>query len=128
MKQRKIANTLRKALLEDGKMERALYEYELEEHLDYWYEGLKSDREQFVFAVTENSGDVAMVLITPDKTIYVNEEAREKLSQFWIKAYKDNINQLLPMMAENLANDIISVTGVKMVSPNQKRRWVSLRP
>lgn len=128
MKKRKIANTLRKALLEDGKMERALYEYELEEHLDYWYEGLKSDREQFVFAVTENSGDVAMVLITPDKTIYVNEEAREKLSEFWIKAYKHNINQLIPMMAENLANDIISVTGVKMVSPNQKRRWVSLRP
>lgn len=128
MKRKKIANTLRKALLEDGKMERALYEYELEEHLDYWYEGLQSDREQFVFAVTENSGDVAMVLITPDKTIYVNEEAREKLSEFWIKAYKDNINQLLPMMAENLANDIISVTGVKMVSPNQKRHWVSLRP
>lgn len=128
MKKRKIANTLRKALLEDGKMERALYEYELEEHIDYWYEGLKSDREQFVFAVTENSGDVAMVLITPDKTIYVNEEAREKLSEFWIKAYKHNINQLIPMMAENLANDIISVTGVKMVSPNQKRRWVSLRP
>ena len=128
MKQRKIANTLRKALLEDGKMERALYEYELEEHIDYWYEGLKSDREQFVFAVTENSGDVAMVLITPDRTIYVNEEAREKLSKFWIKAYENNINQLIPMMAENLANDIISVTGVKMVSPNQKRRWVSLRP
>lgn len=128
MKKRKIANTLRKALLEDGKMERALYEYELEEHIDYWYEGLKSDRDQFVFAVTENSGDVAMVLITPDKTIYVNEEAREKLSEFWIKAYKHNINQLIPMMAENLANDIISVTGVKMVSPNQKRRWVSLRP
>jgi len=41
MKQRKIANTLRKALLEDGKMERALYEYELEEHIDYWYEGLR---------------------------------------------------------------------------------------
>jgi len=32
------------------------------------------------------------------------------------------------MMADNLANDIISVNGVKTVSPNQKRRWVSLRP
>ncbi|MGV2434051.1 MAG UNVERIFIED_CONTAM: hypothetical protein LVT10_03395 [Anaerolineae bacterium] len=84
MKQKKIANTLRKALLEDGKMERTLYEYELEEHIDYWYEGLKSHREQFVFAITENTGHVAMVLITPDKTIYVNEEAREKLSEFCI--------------------------------------------
>ncbi len=90
----------------------------VEEHLDYWYEGLKSDRDQFVFAITENSGDVAMLLITPDKTIYVNEEGREKPSQFWTKAYENNINRLIPMIAENLANDIISVNGVKMVSPN----------
>lgn len=127
MKKRKIANALRKALLQDGKMEHALYEYELEEHIDYWYEGLKSDCDEFVFAVTENSGDVAMVLIAPDKTVYVNEEAREKLCEFWIKAYKNNINRLIPMMAENLANDIISVNGVKTVSPNKNRRWVSLR-
>ncbi|MFN5970139.1 MAG: hypothetical protein ACK47N_07250 [Microcystis sp.] len=57
-----------------------------------------------------------------------DEEGREKLSQFWTKAYENNINRLIPMIAENLANDIISVTGVKMVSPNQNRRWVSLRP
>lgn len=127
MKKRKIANALRKALLQDGKMERALYEYELEEHIDYWYEGLKSDCDEFVFAVTENSGDVAMVLITEERTIYVNEEAREKLSEFWTKAYKNNINRLIPMMAEDLANDIISVNGVKTASPNKNRRWVSPR-
>ena len=50
-------------------MERALYEHKLEEHIDYWYEGLKTDRDEFVFVVTENSGDVAMVLITADKTV-----------------------------------------------------------
>ncbi len=57
-------------------MERALYEYELEEHIDYWYEGLKADRDEFVFAVTENSGDVAMVLITADKTVYINSSLK----------------------------------------------------
>ena len=62
VRKKKIANLLRKALLQDGKMERSLYEYELKEHIDYWYEGLKADRDEFVFAVTENSGDVAMVL------------------------------------------------------------------
>jgi hypothetical protein len=32
VKTRKIANLLRKALLQEGKMKRALYEYELGEH------------------------------------------------------------------------------------------------
>ena len=113
MRKKKIANLLRKALLQDGKMERSLYEYELKEHIDYWYEGLKADRDEFVFAVTENSGDVAMVLITADKTVYLNEDATEQLAKEWPIAYKTNIKRLIPMMAEDLANDIISVNGVK---------------
>ena len=113
MRKKKSANLLRKALLQGGKMEHALYEHELEEHLDYWYEGLKTDRDEFVFAVTENSGDVAMVLITADKTVYLNEDAREQLLKEWPMAYKTNIKRLIPMMAEELANDIISVNGVK---------------
>jgi hypothetical protein len=115
MRKREIANLLNEALLQDGKMEHALYEYELEEHIEYWYEGLKADRDEFVFAVTENSGHVAMVLITREKTVYVNEEAREKLLEFWPKTYNTNMKQLIPMMAEELANDIISVNGVKTV-------------
>ena len=111
--QKKIANLLRETLLQGGKMERALYEYELEEHIDYWYEGLKADRDEFVFAVTENSGDVAMVLITADKTVYINEDATEQLAKEWPIAYKTNIKRLIPMMAEDLANNIISVNGVK---------------
>ena len=112
-RKRKIAHLLNKALLQDGKMERALYDYELVEHIDYWYEGLKSDRDEFVFAVTENSGSVAMILITADKTVYINEEAREQLYKFWPNAYAQNLKRLIPMMAEELANDIVSVNGVK---------------
>ncbi len=116
MSKRLIEKRLRKALLQDGKMEQALYEFELEEHLEYWYQGLQDDRDEFVFAVTERSGDVAMVLITEEKTIYVNEEARAKLSELWPRAYRSNMKRLIPMMAEELANDIIAVNGVKTVS------------
>ena len=112
MSNREIANLLNKALLQDGEMEHALYEFELEEHIEYWYEGLKADRDEFVFAVTENSGDVAMVLITKEKTVYINEDAREKLVEFWPKTYKINMLHLIPVMAEELANDIIAVNGV----------------
>jgi len=96
-------------------MEYALYEHELVEHLDYWYKGLVTDRNEFVFAVTENSGDTAMVLITKEKDIYVNEVAREKLFRLWGLAYNPNMKRLIPMMAEELANDIIAVNGVKIV-------------
>lgn len=94
-------------------MEYALYEHGLKEHIEYWYKGLKADRDEFVFAVTENSGDVAMVLITKEKTIFVNEDAREELGRVWSKAYAANIAFLIPMMADELANDIIAVNGVK---------------
>lgn len=117
---KKIQTLLRKALLKNGLMEYALFEYELKEHINYWYKGLKADRDEFVFIVTENSGYVAMVLITNDKIIYVNEDAREKLAQFWQDSYKKNMERLIPMMADDLANGIISVNGVKTLSRTQK--------
>jgi hypothetical protein len=93
----------------------ALYEHELVDHLDYWYNGLVADRNEFVFAVTENSGHTAMVLITKEKKIYINEAAREELFRMWGSAYKPNMKRLIPMMAEELANDIIAVNGINIV-------------
>lgn len=113
---KRIENLLRKALLQNGKMEYGLYEYELEEHIDYWYKGLKADRNEFVFVVTENRGHVAMLLITDKKNVYINEAARERLAEFWYKSYNINLERLIPMMAEELANDILSVNGVKTVA------------
>jgi hypothetical protein len=120
---RQIEERLRKALLQDGNMAHALYEFELEEHRDYWYQGLQNDGDEFVFAVTENSGDVAMVLITEDKTVYVNEEARDKLSELWPQAYRANMERLIPMMAQELADGTIAVNGVKTVCPEDLWRF-----
>ena len=46
-----------------------LYKFELQEHIDYWYQELLRDKDEFVFAVTENNSDVAMVLIMSDFSI-----------------------------------------------------------
>ncbi len=123
MKSKQIAMLLCNALLEEGEMAQSLYEYELEERIDYWYEGLKADRDDFVFAVTENSGHVAMVLIMADKTVLVNEVARSKLSEFWQHNYKTNIKKLIPMMAKELADDTLYITGVKVVDRKRKGVW-----
>ena len=115
-KAKRIEKLLRKALVHNGPMAYALYEHELVEHIDYWYNGLIADRNDFVFAVTENSGDTAMVLITKKKDIYVNEAARDKLLQWWGQAYHPNMKILIPVMAEELAHDIIAVNGVSTVA------------
>ena len=112
---KRIEKLLRKALIQNGEMAYALYEYELAEHIDYWYDGLKKDRNEFVFAVTENTGHTAMVLIEKDKKLYINEDGRKKLHDFWGKMYTENMEILIPRMAEDLANDIISVNGVNTV-------------
>ncbi len=118
----KITKLLKKALLEDGDMAYALYEHELKEHIDYWYKGLKRDREDVVFVVTENTGDVAMVLITRDKTLYVNEDARQELMKIWKANYASNLELLLPSMVRDLANDVFAVTGVKIVKTSKPKK------
>ena len=70
---------LENALINDGEMYYGLYEYELEELLDDMKLSLKKDKDDFIFAVTENSGHVAMVLIDGAEQVYVNESARDKL-------------------------------------------------
>lgn len=113
------ARLLQKALLNHGAMSYTLYQYELEEHIDYWYQGLKEDQNTFVYAVTEHSGDVAMVLITEDKTVYINEDARQELINFWPKTYKHNITKLIPMMAKDIVEGFVSVDGVSVYDGNK---------
>jgi hypothetical protein len=122
MTKQEIAQRLRKALLEGGVMSKALYEFELQEHIGFWHKGLIRDREDLVFVVTENMGKVAMVLITRDKTVYINEEARRELAKVWKLNYENNIEILLPAMAGDLFSGQVAITGVKVVNTSKKKK------
>jgi len=112
----KIESELRKALLMSGEMSDELFEYELEEHIDYWKKSLKKDKDEFLFVVTENNGNVAMLLITNKNELFINERARQKLNEFWKEdVYNYNIEFLLPVMAEELESASLSVNGVKTI-------------
>jgi hypothetical protein len=113
MTSKSIEKLLRHALIDDGKMVYALYEYELQAALDEWMSSLAQDNDDFVFTVTENSGDVAMVLIEKTGDVYINEQARDKLKLLWLGAYKSNMNRLIPYFAKQLANGEIPINGVK---------------
>jgi len=114
----RIENALQKALLLNGEMSDELYEYELEEHLDYWKQNMEKDKDVFLFVVTENNGDVAILLMTNKNELLINEKARQKLHELWEEEglYNDNIDFLLPIMTEQLENEIISVNGFKTIA------------
>lgn len=114
MSRKTIEKNLVKALLKDGAMTRALFEYELEEHVDEFLQSKREDSDDFFFALTERKDEVAMLLIDNDDKVYVNEEARARLKTFWKgSVYEHNLKMLIPQMADELSKGFLSVNGVK---------------
>lgn len=87
MTAKNIEKILQQTLLHDAAMQYGLYEYELEELLDELKSSLAADQDDYIFAVTENSGHVAMVLIEKSGQVHINEQAREKLRALWPATY-----------------------------------------
>ena len=116
MTAKRIEKLLKQALIHDGEMKHELYEYELEEHLYEWKLSMAKDKDDYIFAVTENSGHVAMVLIEKTGEVHINEEARERLKELWPAAYEGNMKKLIPAFTEQLNEGEIPVNGVKIVA------------
>ncbi|MFL6214218.1 MAG: hypothetical protein ACJ74J_10055 [Blastocatellia bacterium] len=113
---------LRQALLNNGEMEYELYKYEMEELMDEWKASMAKDKDDYLFAVTENNGHVAMILIEKSGRVHINEGARERLKELWPVAYESNMEKLIPAFAKQLAEGEIPVNGVKIVGANRKGR------
>jgi len=110
-----IKKSLKNSLIKEGEMDYGLYEYELEELLDELKLSLAEDKDEFIFAVTENSNYVAMVLVEKSGKIYINESARDRLKELWRGAYLSNMKKLIPMFARQLNDGSIPINGVKNI-------------
>ena len=105
---------LTKALLNGGPLVLALFEYELQEHIEKYLQSKQADNDEFFFAVTEHTNDVAMLLIDEQNQIHINEHARSYLQTLWPgEVYKENMLTLIPQMAEQLAAGYLFAAGVK---------------
>lgn len=114
MSKKSIEKNLVKALLHDGEMAYALFEYELEEHIEEYLKSKKDDGDDYFFAVTEHTNDVAMLLIDGDNNVHVNEDARAMLKKLWQKSYEYNMKVMIPHMVDELSRGFLSVSGVKV--------------
>lgn len=116
MSKKSIATNLKRVLLGNAPFALELFEYELREHLEEYLESKHNDADDYFFAVTEHTNDVAMLLIDTDDTVHINEDARTQLRVLWAGAYTSNMQRLIPKMAEELQAGYLSTSGVKVVS------------
>lgn len=115
MTAKKIEKLLEQALLLDGKMEQSLFEFEFEEDdLKSLRASMLEDGDDYLFAITENTGSIAMVLFEKSGETFVNEQAREKLKELWQSAYQRNLKILIPDFAQQLVAGELPINGVKI--------------
>jgi hypothetical protein len=114
MTAKKIETLLKKAFLKEGSMAYSLYQYELEEAIDDFKASMQEDQDDYLFAVTENTGHVAAVLIEKSGGIYINEAVRERLKTLWLDNYERNLKDLIPGFADQLHSGELVMYGVRV--------------
>ncbi len=114
MRKKIIEKNLKKALLEDGAFAQALFEYELEEHIAEYLQSKHADNDRYFIAITENTNDVAMLLIDENDEVHINEDARALLRELWQSAYRKNLRILIPDMAKKLDAGYLYTVGVQV--------------
>jgi hypothetical protein len=118
---RQLKKVLENVLLNDGKMEQVLYEYEFEEIMGELLETLIADKDDYLLALTTHKNDItgdedaAMVLIEPSGQAHINELARNKLKEIWEGTYEKNMKQLIPDFAKQLYEGDIPINGIKAI-------------
>ena len=86
------------------------YESELQASLD-------KDADDALLCVLADDGDVAMMVIDWDGSIYRNENALRKLQAMWKHSFDVNIKTLLPYFAEHISQNNLGVAGIKWLPP-----------
>ncbi|MFN0110186.1 MAG: hypothetical protein ACKVZH_15130 [Blastocatellia bacterium] len=115
MPAKKIEKLLEQALLRDGEMEQSLFDFEFgKDDLKRLRASMVEDGDDYLFAITENTGSIAMVLIEKSGGVLANEQAREKLKELWKSAYERNLKLLIPDFAKQLSDGELPINGVKI--------------
>ena len=120
---KEIKKILERDLIDNGEMSYGLYEYELEERIEYFKASIREDNDDFLFSVTvnrhieTNQYVTAMVLVEKSGAVHINEAAREFLQNAWKHNYLANIKRLIPDFAKQLRNNELPINGVKIQAP-----------
>ena len=92
----------------------------------------QTDGDTYLFAITENTNDVAMMLIDESDQVHINAAARALLMKLWRGNYRRNLQHLIPDMAGQLDRGHLYMAGVKLSDEEGtkameiRERWINL--
>lgn len=82
------------------------YEHELKASLD-------KDADDALLCMLADDGDVAMMVVDWDGSIYRNENALKKLRAMWRHSFDANVQTLVPILSTHISQKNLGVAGIK---------------
>ena len=111
--QKKIAADLQSALNGKTPLSIDLYVEVLAGYEDELKASLNRDADDALLCVLADDGDVAMMVIDWDGSIYRNENALKKLQAMWRNSFDANVQTLVPIFTTHISQKNLGVAGIK---------------
>ena len=110
---KKIAADLKSALSGQSPLSIDLYVEVLAGHEDALKASLDKDADDALLCLLADDGDVAMMVIDWDGSIYRNENALKKLQAMWQHNFDMNVQTLVPILSSHISQKNLGVAGIK---------------
>ncbi len=111
--QKKIAADLQSALYGKTPLSIDLYVEVLAGYEDELKASLDRDADDALLCVLADDGDVAMMVIDWEGSIYRNENALKKLQAMWRNSFDANVQTLVPIFTTHISQKNLGVAGIK---------------
>lgn len=92
-----------------------LFANELKNYVEEFVQSKQADGDKYFLAVIDHMKDLAMLLIDENNTFHANEDARALLKNIWSKAFKSNVEKLIPQIVRELNEGYLFAAGLKAV-------------
>ena len=110
---KKIAIDLQAALSGQSPLSIDLYVEVLADYEDELKASLDKDADDALLCMLADDGDVAMMLIDWDGSIYRNENALKNLQAMWRHSFEINAQTLVPVLSDHISQKNLGVAGIK---------------
>ena len=110
---KKIAADLQSALSGQSPLSIDLYVEVLADYEDELKASLDKDADDALLCMLADDGDVAMMVIDWDGSIYRNENALKKLQAMWRHSFDTNVQTLVPIFSTHISQKNLAVAGIK---------------
>ena len=117
---KKIAADLQSALTGQSPLSIDLYVEVLADYEDELKASLDKDADDALLCMLAEYGEVAMMVIDWDGTIYRNENALKKLHAMWRQSFDVNVQTLVPVFTTHISQKNLGVAGIKWMPAPKK--------